>query len=196
MRRSSSSAYNSRTLPLPTCTGASGMHGLLLPDERTETLEDGVDVTDGGIEIEDGVEVDPCRDLWICGYELAKVALFLPRLHGVALNRPVSVVARDSCFDQREQQSVTEHEAVARVEVLPHSLRMHDQPFDDPCEPVEHVVEREECVRENDTLRRRIRDVALVPKRNVLQSDERCGTNDAREPADPFRDLRVALVRH
>ena len=58
-RRSSSSANNSRTFPLPTwIAGASDMNRLLLSDERAEALEHGVEMTDGGIEIEDCVELD------------------------------------------------------------------------------------------------------------------------------------------
>src|SRR5919202_2358294 len=63
--RSSSSAYSSRTFPVPTWATASGMNGFLLPDERAEALEDGVDVADGRIEVEDGVEVDPTGHAWI-----------------------------------------------------------------------------------------------------------------------------------
>src|SRR5205814_5388216 len=54
--RSSSRAYSSRTFPLPTCAVASGMDGLLGSDERVQALEDDVDVTDGGLEVEDTVE--------------------------------------------------------------------------------------------------------------------------------------------
>src|SRR2546429_4516761 len=61
-RRSSSSAYSSRTLPLP-MWAVSGMDCFLLPHEGAEPLEDGVDVTGVGGEIEDGVEVDASREL-------------------------------------------------------------------------------------------------------------------------------------
>src|SRR5436190_23384985 len=88
-RRSSSSANNSRTLPLPTwIAGASDMDRLLLSDERVQALEHGVDVADGCFEVEDGVEVDVRRDLRIGRDEGAEVALFLPRLHRVALDEP------------------------------------------------------------------------------------------------------------
>ena len=73
---------------------------------------------------------------------------------------------------------------------------MHDQPVDDPAEAVEHVVEREERVRNHDPLRRGVRDVALVPERDVLQADDRGAANYAREPGDPLGDLGVPLVRH
>src|SRR5215213_3602146 len=61
-RRSSSSANSSRALPLPTWTAASDMNRFLLSDERAQALEDGVDVSDGRVEVEDGIELDAARD--------------------------------------------------------------------------------------------------------------------------------------
>ena len=72
----------------------------------------------------------------------------------------------------------------------------HDEAFDEPGEAVEHVVEREERVGDDDALGRRVRDVALVPERDVLEADERVRAHDAREPADALGDDRVPLVRH
>src|SRR2546423_12257240 len=62
-RRSSSRAYSSRTLPLPTCRAASGMNRFLLLDEGVQAVEDGVDMTDGRGQVEDGVEVDAAGGL-------------------------------------------------------------------------------------------------------------------------------------
>src|SRR4051794_24619687 len=77
--RSSSTAYSSRTLPLPTCS-ASGMHGLL--PERAQALEDGVDVAHGRREVEDGVERggrEHVADLGGAAHERLEVALLVPR---------------------------------------------------------------------------------------------------------------------
>ena len=89
-----------------------------------------------------------------------------------------------------------EEEPVRRPEVPLHPLGIDDEPLDDPGEAIEHVVECEERVRHDDALRRRVRDVALVPERHVLEADDRGRADDAREPGDPLGDLRVALVRH
>src|SRR3954468_58313 len=61
-RRSSSSAYSSRTLPLPTWA-ASDMDGFLLPNERAQALEDGVDVAGVGGRVANCGEVDAPREL-------------------------------------------------------------------------------------------------------------------------------------
>ena len=83
-----------------------------------------------------------------------------------------------------------------RLEVPAHAVGVHDQPVDEPGEPIEHVVEREERVGEHDPFGARVRDVTLVPQCDVLEPDRGGGADDAGEPADPLRDDRVALVRH
>ena len=132
----------------------------------------------------------------IGGDERAEVALLVPRLHRVPLHEPVRLGAAEPRLDEREQQPVREDEPVRGVEVPQHPLRIDDEAVDDPREAVEHVVEREERVRDHDPLGRRVRDVALVPERHVLEPDERRRAHDAREPRDPLGDLRVPLVRH
>ena len=73
---------------------------------------------------------------------------------------------------------------------------MHDETVDEPGKAVEHVVEREEGVRNRDALRRGVRDVALVPERDVLESDHRRRADDPGQAADPLGGDRVPLVRH
>jgi len=85
---------------------------------------------------------------------------------------------------------------VAPFEVAAHPLLTHDEPFDEPGEAVEHVVQREECVRQHDPLGRRVRDVALVPERDVLEPDDGGAAQHAGEPADALGDDGVPLVRH
>ena len=115
-----------------------------------------------------------------------EVQLLVPGTHRVALDEAIRLVAREPRLDEREEDALAEVEAVARLEVRSHPLRPHDEPFDEPGEAVEHVVDREEGVRQHDALRRRVRDVALVPERHVLEPDDRRGPHDAREPADPL----------
>ncbi len=91
---------------------------------------------------------------------------------------------------------MAEEEAVARFEVAPHALRAHDEAADEPREPVEHVVECEKGVRDDDSLGRGVGDVPLVPERHVLEPDDRSAADDSSEAADALRDDRVALVRH
>src|SRR5882757_8079172 len=94
-RRSSSSAYSSRTLPLPTCV-ASDMDGLLLRDEAADTVERRVEMGDGCVQIEDVGErglVEVRGDLRVGPDKLGEVALLVPRTHRVALDEAVRVGA-------------------------------------------------------------------------------------------------------
>src|SRR5262245_20758405 len=193
--RSSSSAYSSLTFPLPTCA-ASGMDGLLLPDERAQSLEDSVDVACVSSEVEDGIEIDAAGKLPIGPHELAEVLFLVPGAECVTLDEPVCLVPGQPRLDQREQQTLAEEEAVARVEIASHPFRPDDQAFDEPGETVEHVVECEERIRNDDALRRRVGDVSLVPERQFLDPNGRRRADDPREPGDAFGVDRVPLVWH
>ena len=56
-----------------------------------------------------------------------------------------------------------------RLEVLAHPLRVDDHAAHDAREAPQHVIERDEAVGQDDALDRRVRDVALVPERDVLE---------------------------
>src|SRR4051812_2700442 len=125
-RRSSSSAYSSRTLPLPTCTAVSDMDGLLLLGEAMDAVEDAVEMGDGGGEIEHLVEpfrAEAAGDRGVGTRELDEVALFVPGAHRRDLHERVGVGALEPRLDERKQQPVREEQVVRRVEVPPHPLR-------------------------------------------------------------------------
>jgi hypothetical protein len=69
------------------------MNGLLLDGDRLQAVEHGVDVACVRAQIEDGLEVEPRRDLVFVAYELAEVELFVPGAHRVALHELVRIVA-------------------------------------------------------------------------------------------------------
>ena len=85
---------------------------------------------------------------------------------------------------------------MARLEVPAHALLANDEPFDEPREAVEHVVDGEEGVGNDDALGGGVRDVALVPERDVLEADDGCSAHDTGQPADALGDDGVPLVRH
>ena len=84
-------------------------------------------------------------------------------------------------LDEREQQRAGRRRGRASAQRFArHALGVDDEPVDDPGEPVEHVVEREERVGNDDPLGRRVRDVALVPERHVLEPDDRARARTTR----------------
>src|SRR5438128_2152313 len=115
------------------------MNSFLLPDQPMETLEHRVHVTGVGGEVEDGGEVEAAGQLGICRDDVAERPLLLPCPHGGLLDAYVRLVARKSRLDEREQHALAEEETVARLQVLPHSLRAHHESLDEPGEPFEHV---------------------------------------------------------
>ena len=148
---SSSRRHPARTARGPCRCRCAWLHTdrFLLRSEAAEPVERGVEVGDGGVQVEDvvqGASSSSARDLRVVADELAEVAFLVPRAHRVALHEPVRLGALHAALDQREQQAVREEQPVRRPEVPHHPLGVDDEPVDDPREAVEHVVEREERV--------------------------------------------------
>src|SRR6266487_5840443 len=126
---------------------------------------------DEGVQtVEDGLEIHAPSDLWIGANELAEVRLLFPGAHRVPLDQPVGVVAAKPGVNEREEEAVAEDEPMTRLEIAPHALWIDDESAHDPGEPVQHVVEREERVRNHDTLCGRLGDIAFVPEGHVLEA--------------------------
>ena len=69
-------------------------------------------------------------------------------------------------------------------------------PGDDAREAAQHVIERDEAVGQDHALDRRVRDVALVPERDVLERRHGVAAQQPRQADDLLAADRVALVRH
>ena len=146
--------------------------------------------------IEHRVEVDPAGDLGVGANELAEVLFLLLGPQGVALHEPIRGVPLQSGLDERQQKPLAEEEPPPGLQIAQHPRRPDIQSLDEPREPFDHVVERQERVGNDHPLGRRVRDIALVPERDVLEPDLSVCAHDPREPAEPLRDDRIPLVRH
>ena len=69
-------------------------------------------------------------------------------------------------------------------------------PAHDAREAAQHVIERDEAVGQDHALDRRVRDVALVPERDVLERRVAVAAKQPREADDLLAADRIALVRH
>ena len=78
----------------------------------------------------------------------------------------------------------------------PHAVGVDDHPAHDPQREVLHVVEQDRRVGQDHALGARVRDVALVPQRDVLDARLGVAAQHAREAGDALGRDRVALVRH
>ena len=92
------------------------------------------------------------RDLTVVPYELAEVEPLVPGTHRMALHEPIRVVAYQARLDECQQKALTEHEAVALVDVVPHALGPNHETLDEPDEAVEHVIDGEKRIGEDDAL--------------------------------------------
>ena len=123
-------------------------------------------------------------------------AVRFPDLHRVALDERVAVLAAEPRLGQREQHPLRVDEAAHAVEVLLHPLGIDEQLVDDAGQPGEREIERDRRVRADEPLDRRVRDVALVPQRDILQRRRHIAADHAREAGQILGQHRVALVRH
>ena len=88
------------------------------------------------------------------------------------------------------------HEAAEPVEIGLHALGIDQQLLDDAGEAIEREIERHRRVRADHALDGRVRDVPLVPERDVLHRGERVGAHHAGEARDVLGQDRVPLMRH
>ena len=136
------------------------------------------------------------RHLGVGREQSAQRHLVVPGGEGVSLHELVCALAADPGLDQPQERAAREHQAVGRLEVSQHPLGIDGEPLDEPAGAVEHVVERDRGVGQHHPLGRRVRDVALVPQRDVLETDVGVRAQHPGEPADALAHDRVALVRH
>ena len=106
-----------------------------------------------------------------------------PRHTGIALRctSAYASLAAHAFLGQREQYALRMHEAAEAIEVLLHAVGIDQQLVDYACHPRQREVERHGRVGADHTFHRRMRDVALVPKRDVLHRGYRHAAHKPRE---------------
>ena len=150
-------------------------------------------VPDERARVEDGVEVELG-----CGFgqQVAQVHALAVGALGRLLHHAIGVVARAAGLHQRQQCPLRVERAVGELEVGPHALLMDHHAVHHADGEVLGVVEQRRCVGQRHPLDRRVRDVALVPERHVLEAGLRVAAQEPRDTGDPLAYDRVPLVRH
>ena len=120
----------------------------------------------------------------------------IPHGHRVALHDLVRILARNARIDQGEQHLGGIDQAAREIEIGLHAGGIQDETVHDADEAGKHVVERHEAVRLGNTLGGAVRDVALMPQRDVIERDLGVGLHDAGEATDLLKRNGIALVRH
>ena len=161
--------------------------------------EDFVDAAELAIEVEYvfqlfGIEI--FGDALILRYTVTEAGVGFPGGHGVFLNGFVGFVARHSLFDQILKKLAGENQPLGGVEVAQHAFGEHAQLADDGGHFVEHVVDENGGVGENNALDGGVGDVALVPEGNVFEGRHHVAANKTGESADLLAGDGIALVGH
>ena len=89
-----------------------------------------------------------------------------------------------------------EYQAARRFQVAAHAFRKDTHSSDDVGHAREQIVGQNCGVGENDALDRAVRNVALVPQRDVFKRGAGIGPHHAREAANLLAGHGIALVRH
>ena len=79
---------------------------------------------------------------------------------------------RLAALHESQEHGLTEHEPVARIEVLLHALRHDHEPVEQSSESTHDVEGQLRGIRQEHPLDRRMRDVSLMPQRDVLESGQ------------------------
>ena len=127
----------------------------------------------------------------------AQGTAFLPGQPGVALDDPVGLVTRQPAGDQRQEHRLGEDQAQRALgQVLQRPLGVHDQAGGQAGGLAQHVAGQQGGIGQRHPFDRAVGDVPLVPQRHVLQTGAEVAALQARQPAQPLREDRVALVGH
>ena len=164
-----------------------------------DAVEDFVDAAELAVEVENVLEfpgVQIFRDARVLGDTVTEAGFRFPGGHGVFLDGLVGFIARHSLFNQILEELAGEDEALGGIEVAEHALGEDAHLADDGGHFVEHVVDENGGIREDDALNGGMGDVALVPEGDIFIGGDHVAANEASEAADLFTGDGVALVRH
>src|SRR5205085_2176639 len=77
-----------------------------------------------------------------------------------------------------------------------HPLGINLQSLDEFLELLQHVIEQNRRIRQNDSLGTGMANVAFMPKSDFFQPDDGVAPEDTREAAQSLARYRVPFVRH
>ncbi len=126
-----------------------------------------------------------------------EVGAGFPGLHRVALDAGVGVLAADTpaCV-KREQHPLRSVQPAEAVEVGLHAFRIDEQLFDDACHAMQCEIEGDGGIGPDHALDRRVRDIALMPQRDVFHGRQCISAHHAGKAGEVLGQHGIALVRH
>ena len=99
-------------------------------------------------------------------------------------------------LDKGKQDALRIVQPAHALDRAEHVLRIDNQVFDHAGETMERKIQMDGSVGTDAALDRRMRDVALMPKRDVFKSRSDRGADEPRKPGQVLCQDRIALVRH
>ena len=119
------------------------------------------------------------RDVFVFLQVFQEVFPFEPAFHGIALYPAVSLFADSALFNECVEDDRAVDEAACEVEVFHHLVRIDQELVDDAGEGLEHVIQGDRAVRQDDAFDRRMGNIAFVPEGDVFQGCLGIAADDA-----------------
>src|SRR5688572_18501206 len=161
--------------------------------------EDRVDFLEMVLEIEQPIELrraEPARNFGIGFEQILEPPFAAPRAHGARLHETIGILARDALLREREQHATAVNQTARMIEIGAHAVGIDDELLDQTRRAHQREIERDGRIGRDEAFDRGMRDVALVPERDVLHRGRDGGTHHTRQAAEILRQHRIALVRH
>ena len=112
------------------------------------------------------------------------------------LHQLVGRLACQALAHESKHHAFAEKEPASQLQVVVHAFLVDHQAVDQPGRSAHHEICDARGIRADHPLHRRMRNVALVPERHILQGRARVRAQQARQPAQVLRKNRVLLVGH
>ena len=136
------------------------------------------------------------HDLGLLAQGLKEWDLLSPCPHGGALDGLVGVLACHAAVGEFKQDRLTSIETEGEVHVPFHVFGVDRQIAHETRQEDQHIIEQGAGVGEDDALRARVTDVALMPESDVLHRGLGVAAQDAGQAAQTLPGDGVALMGH
>src|SRR5262249_38988449 len=108
------------------------------------------------------------RDFGISDDQFVEIEIFFPRSHGMTLDKTVCIFTRDPSLNQVEQQLPAENKPTRALQIGEHSFRIDKHCLDQVRSLIQQIICERCRVGNDDTLRRRMRNITLMPEGDIF----------------------------
>ena len=124
------------------------------------------------------------------------IQTFAPCTHSDRLNCIISLLTHKTLSNQSIHHTLSKNNLLSAINISQHLVREDNNIFQNTFKAVEHIVQQHSCIRQNNTLSSRVRNITFVPQSHVFCKCSHIATHHARTTTNIFRRNRITFVRH